>query len=86
MQDNIFMQGVELMLFGMSAVILFLSMLVLATSAMSSLMTRFLPQAEPVVPPARSRLPAPAATGLEPEVLAVITAAIHRHRHRSDQR
>ncbi len=84
MRDEIFMQGVELMLFGMSAVVLFLTMLVLATSVMSRLMTRYLPQAAPAPKPARPRLPAPDPAALNPEVLAVISAAIHRHR--SDQR
>ncbi|QIB64235.1 OadG family protein [Kineobactrum salinum] len=84
MRDDIFMQGVELMLFGMSAVILFLTMLVLVTSIMSRLMTRYLPQAAAVPKPVRPRVPAPAPAGPDPEVLAVISAAIHRHR--SDQR
>ncbi|MEQ9464522.1 MAG: OadG family protein [Haliea sp.] len=78
-QGDIFMQGVELMIFGVSAVFVFLSLLVLVTSLTSRFMSRFFPEA--VAPrPATSaalRSPADPAPG---ELVAVITAAIHQHR------
>jgi oxaloacetate decarboxylase gamma subunit len=68
-------QGLELMLFGMGTVVVFLSLLVLVTSAMSALIERFAPL-PPVVETAAT------ATTEDPLLLAVITAAIKKHRSR----
>ncbi len=73
MEPSLIEQGVELMLFGMGTVIVFLTLLVFATSAMSALVLRFSPPAEP---PAS---PPPVKDGT---LLAVIAAAIHKHRSR----
>jgi oxaloacetate decarboxylase gamma subunit len=70
-------QGVELMLFGMGTVVLFLALLVLATTLMSRLVTRYFPEPEPAPVPAR---PASAPVVADTELVAVISAAIHRHR------
>ena len=81
-QDDIFMQGVELMIFGIGAVAIFLSLLVLVTSLTSSFMSRYFPeQAEPPAP-VKPTSPAalPAARPGQAERVAVITAAIHQHR------
>ena len=81
MQGDIVAQGVELMLYGMGTVVLFLAALVLATTGMSGFITRFFPQ--PELPPvtARERGAGKAtAAELDPGVVAVITAAIHQHR------
>ncbi len=79
-QGDIFMQGVELMLFGVGAVAIFLSLLVLVTSLTSRFMSRFFPeQLEPA-----AAAPAGPAAKLAPaqaELVAVITAAIHQHRN-----
>lgn len=81
MQGDIVSQGLELMVYGMGTVVLFLALLVLATTAMSSLLVRYLPEPEPPPVTARERTPGAAATGeLDPGVVAVITAAIHQHR------
>lgn len=77
MQGDILAQGVELMVYGMGTVVVFLALLVLVTSVMSALVTRYFP--EPVQPlaarPAAGETPAP-----DGEVVAAITAAIHQHR------
>ncbi len=75
------MQGVELMIFGVTAVVVFLSLLVLVTSLTSRLMSRFFPEtATPrVAASARSEPRAPDGPG-PGELVAVITAAIHQHR------
>ncbi len=81
MQGDIVAQGVELMLFGMGTVVLFLALLVLATTGMSNFITRYFPQPEP--PPVTAREPssdAAASAELDPGVVAVITAAIRQHR------
>jgi oxaloacetate decarboxylase gamma subunit len=81
MQGDIVAQGLELMLFGMGIVVLFLGLLVLATAGMSALITRHFPQPEPLPVTARTRTPGkPVAAELDPGVVAVITAAIHQHR------
>ena len=81
MQGDIVAQGVELMLYGMGTVILFLATLVLATTGMSGFITRHFPQPEPPPVTARERSAGEAAAAeLDPGVVAVITAAIHQHR------
>ena len=78
MQDQIINQGVELMLYGMGTVVLFLALLVVATGVMSRLLARYLPEAEPVAAPPPQRTAHPAQP--DAELVAVITAAVHRHR------
>jgi len=81
MQGDIIAQGFELMLYGMGTVVLFLGLLVLATAGMSGLISRYFPQPEPPAVTARPGRPEKtAAAELDPGVVAVITAAIHRHR------
>lgn len=77
MQETIMQQGVDLMLFGMGTVFVFLTVLVIATTIMSSVVQRFFPEPEPVLP-----APKPAApTGVtDPKLLAIIKAAIEQHR------
>ncbi|MDH4041271.1 MAG: OadG family protein [Gammaproteobacteria bacterium] len=85
MQGDIIAQGIELMLYGMGTVFVFLALLVLATTGMSGLITRYFPQPEPPPVTARVRKPATAVAGeLDPGVVAVITAAIHQHRNTSN--
>jgi oxaloacetate decarboxylase gamma subunit len=77
MEGSLIQQGVELMLFGMGTVIVFLTLLVYATYAMSALVLRFAPP--PEITQADSEPPSPSADG---KLLAIISAAIHRHRSR----
>ena len=72
MEPNLISQGVELMLFGMGTVIVFLTLLVFATTGMSALLARFSP------PPDEGA----SAAADDNTLLAVITAAIHKHRSR----
>jgi oxaloacetate decarboxylase (Na+ extruding) subunit gamma len=69
-------QGIDLMVAGMVTVFGFLTLLVLATAAMSRLLRRWLP---PAVVPA----PAGQGTAIDAETVAAVTAAIARHRSRS---
>ena len=77
MQGDIVSQGFELMLYGMGTVVLFLALLVAATTAMSAAVARFFPEAAPV---ASARAQAPAASPGNDELVAVISAAIQQHR------
>lgn len=80
MQGDIVAQGVELMLYGMGTVVLFLAALVLVTTGMSGFITRFFPEPEPPPVIAKERGAGKAvAAELDPGIVAVITAAIHQH-------
>lgn len=78
-EQDLIQQGNNLMLFGMGTVFVFLSLLVLCTSLMSSLINRFFPEAE-------KPLKQSAKTGKrksdEPDadVLKAIQLAIGKHR------
>jgi oxaloacetate decarboxylase gamma subunit len=77
MTESIISQGLELMLFGMGTVVVFLTLLVIVTSGMSALVQRYAPL--PEVDGAGSTA-APATT--DATLLAVISAAIHKYRSR----
>lgn len=68
MTDNPIIQGLELMVAGMGTVFVFLTVLVFATSGMSSLVRRLQPE------------PAAEDPGVSEDEVAAITAAIVRHR------
>ena len=76
--DNLLSDGLSLMVFGMGFVFVFLTLLVFATTLMSKLTTKYLP--EPVVVPKAKPVVSAAANSNSDEVLAVISAAIHHHR------
>lgn len=65
-------QGVNLLLYGMGVVFVFLSLLVLATGVMSALVQRFAPNVDDAEPQALDR-----------RHIAAITAALHKHRDRN---
>ncbi len=76
--NNLLWEGFNLMIIGMGAVFLFLVLLVVTTTLMSTLIARLLPPAE--------LRPTPSGPGQPPaddaQLPVVITAAIHRHRSR----
>mgnify|MGYP000092769080 CR=1 FL=1 len=77
---NIVADGLALSGFGMGTVFVFLVILIFATSLMSKLVTKFLPEA-----PAAPAKPAPAAVttqGVDPQLLNVLAAAVKEHRSR----
>ena len=85
MQGDIVAQGIELMLYGMGTVVLFLALLVAATTAMSGIMGRYFPEPESTADTALRRLhgsdkAAPQAQ--DPKLVVAISAAIHQHRNR----
>lgn len=79
MQQTLMQQGVELMLFGMGTVFIFLTLLVLLTTVMSSLIQRFVKPELPVEP---ARVAAAPGGQPDSQLLAVITEAIKQHRAR----
>jgi oxaloacetate decarboxylase (Na+ extruding) subunit gamma len=81
MTDDIVAQGLELMLYGMGTVVIFLALLVLITTVMSRVVTRYFP--EPLAPASSPAPKSPARTpagAIEGEVVAAITAAVRQHR------
>jgi oxaloacetate decarboxylase gamma subunit len=81
-QVDILSQGVELMLYGMGTVVVFLALLVASTMAMSRLVTRHFPEPEAPAVAAPTRSAGAAGAADDAELIAVISAAIHRHRNR----
>jgi oxaloacetate decarboxylase gamma subunit len=79
MQGDIVHQGLELMLYGMGTVVVFLTLLIATVSLMSWFLSRFLPDAEVPVAAVRSE-PAASAVPADAPLAAVIAAAVHRHR------
>ncbi len=82
MNDTLIDQGLNLMIYGMGTVFVFLTILVFATSLMSKLVNKFAP--------ADSELEAAAATNINPsatdgqprpQILAAIKQAISQHRN-----
>lgn len=76
--------GLSLMLFGMGFVFLFLALLVLATTAMSTIVTRFYPQTVSTSgsdPTGQHSSPACD----QEELIAAISGAIQMHRTRTSQ-
>lgn len=79
--DELLAEGISLMLFGMGFVIVFLTLLVIATTIMSRLVARFEPAAAPVTP-ARRGAPSPSASNQidDQTLVAVMTAALQKFR------
>lgn len=78
MQHSLIQQGVDLMIFGMGTVFVFLAVLVVATSLMSQLVKRF---DTPVPPTPAGSVPTPSAAD-DKQLVAVISAAINKYRSR----
>lgn len=87
MQGTLMDQGLELMLFGMGTVLAFLSVLVLSILLMSWVLARYFPVSE--VPSGSSvKSPPPGVSGAgtdDANLVAVISAALHRHRSKKSQ-
>lgn len=77
MQEEIVAQGMELMLYGMGTVVVFLALLVVATAAMSRGVNRYFP--EEIVEPVSAHAPGASARN-DAELVAVISAAVQQHR------
>ncbi|MDY6891381.1 MAG: OadG family protein [Pseudomonadota bacterium] len=78
--DNLYSEGLTLMVFGMGFVFVFLTLLVVCTSIMSRLVGRYLPEPAPRTARARPQVAARAAGNDNDELIAVLTAAVHKHR------
>ena len=81
--DNVILEhGMNLMLYGMGSVFVFLTLLVVGTTLMSGFISKYMPEAEPVAVPKKPVL-AKQQSVVDPTTLAVIQQAIHQHRAKS---
>ncbi|MEH6442364.1 MAG: OadG family protein [Oceanospirillaceae bacterium] len=78
--ESLISEGLSLMVFGMGFVFVFLTLLVGMTKLMSKLVIKYEPA--PVAAPARAKrkVAAPVAQSNNDELVAVITAAVHKYR------
>lgn len=77
--DNLLSEGLSLLVFGMGFVFVFLTLLVISTNFMSKFVGKLFPEAPPV--PKKKPVAAAAAAGNnQDELIAVMTAAVHKHR------
>ena len=82
--DNLLSEGLELMVFGMGFVFVFLTLLVFVTGLMSKIVTKYAPA--PEIKPAKKRTSASASVTAgataanNDELVAVISAAVHKYR------
>lgn len=77
-EPSILQQGLDLMIYGMGIVFLFLLVVVAVVAAMSRAVQRYLPQQEIVTPSKISAVQAAAS----PQVMQAIQAALDQHRQR----
>ena len=73
-------QGLELMIYGMGTVFVFLAVLVLVTTAMSMIVQRFFP--EPLAPVTPSTPVVAVSNNNNEQLIAIISAAVHKYRSR----
>lgn len=76
--NHLLAEGLNLMLMGMGAVFVFLTLLVFTTTLMSKIVGRY----SPVSPPIPTAVTPTSTTDDNQELIAVITAAVHQHRLR----
>ncbi len=78
MTNPLLQQGLDLMIYGMGTVFLFLTLLVAITALMSALISRFLPTAAVLPSDQQEKL-----TGqVDEHLLAILQNAIDQHRRR----
>jgi len=81
--NPLMLEGINLMVIGMGAVFSFLTLLVFTTTQMSKLVNKYAPPAPvPAAQPVVAASPSQPDQVSDGQLLAVISAAIHRHRSR----
>ena len=79
MTDSLLEQGLSLLIYGVSVVFVFLTLLVILTTLMSKTILKFFP--EPVAAPAAPKKPQASAAQTDAQVTTAISAAIHKYRN-----
>ncbi len=84
MQNLLIEQGLDLLLFGMGTVFVFLTILVICVTIMSNLINKFLGEEEPASDkPKITPIKAVGPANVDPLTLKVIQEAIYQHRART---
>ena len=79
--SSILVESAMLLLVGMSVVFVFLTMLIAAIILIEKICAKFPDEPEEnTFTPAPVAAPTPSSDGLNPQVVAAITAAVHQHR------
>lgn len=81
--DNLLSEGLNLLVFGMGFVFVFLTLLVISTGFMSKLVNKYMPAPAPQAKRARanaSAQPKANSGAKNDELIAVMTAAVHKYR------
>ena len=78
--SDIMLEGLTLMVFGMGFVFTFLTLLVFATKIMSAAAMWISPVEEVIIAPAVPMAPATQSVANDPQLMAVLAAAVKRHR------
>ncbi|MDP6166518.1 MAG: OadG family protein [Gammaproteobacteria bacterium] len=81
--SELMLDGLNLMLYGMGFVFTFLTLLVFSTRGMSAVITKWFPAPEPVAIKPMAANPGLTQAQLaanDPQLIAVLTAAVHRYR------
>ncbi|WP_311946781.1 OadG family protein [Halomonas piscis] len=73
-------EGLSLMALGMGFVFVFLTVLVITTTLMSKALGRFFPEPAPGAAAPANTHPGRAAPSRDDELMAVLSAAVHRYR------
>lgn len=84
MQTTLFEQALDLLVFGMGTVFIFLAILVIAINLMSRFVSTFFPEAIPLDIPGIQTAPSTDSFNkdIDNTTLAAIQAAIHQHREK----
>lgn len=86
MEQTLLQQGLQLMLFGMGTVFIFLVVLIACTTLMSRAVLRFAPADFPPVVTSNATAQGGSAQKADrTRLIAAITAALHQHRARRDK-
>jgi oxaloacetate decarboxylase gamma subunit len=84
MQTTLLSQALDLLIFGMGTVFIFLGLLVIAVNVLSRFISTCFP--EPIMPDALATPAKPTASTIQSDIdsttLAAIQAAIHQHRNK----
>ena len=82
MESSIIDRGLDLMLFGMGTVFVFLTVLIFATTAMSAVIARWFPEKVVEAAAPRKRASSSPAMAIAPATLNILQAAVDKHRNR----
>lgn len=82
MQSSLIQQGLDLLVYGMGTVFVFLTLLVVTVCVMSALIQRYFAEVEEPQPQRAVAAASQGPTPVKPQVLLAIQEAIYQHRAR----